>query len=647
MSTFRADIVEPLSVRLKQRARALIGAGVLTVLIVLLFTGAVFWRWAFHDMPAMPEDAEALWAVRLERSVTLTDEAGAVLAQRGPLYGPIMRLDALPPYVPQAFIAIEDERFFSHSGVDGRGIIRAVAANLRAGATVQGGSTLTMQLVKNLLLTPERTVRRKIQEIRLARALEQRVTKEEVLELYLNRIYLGEQAFGVEAAANRYFAKSAAELTLAEAALLAALPKAPSRLAPTENLSAAQARAETVLKAMLNAGFIDSIAYLGAISEPASPVTQIYEDPLLYGHVFDHVVTETERLIGARADDPDLVIEITIDRSLQAQAQSALSEGLANDPRAGDGALVALDMDGHIRAMVGGRDYRTSQFNRAVQARRQPGSAFKPVVFAAALEAGLSPSSVFRDQPIDLEGWAPENFSGGFRGVMTIEDALKRSVNTVAAQVGAQIGVDRVSEMARRLGIRSPIAALPAITLGTAEVNLLELTGAYLVFARDGVRRPPTLIRSIRNLRGETLYEAIEPPGSRALTQADARAMSTMLQSVISDGTGRRAQLRRPAAGKTGTSQNSRDAWFVGYTAQLAAGVWVGNDDDSAMDGVTGGSIPAQIWRDFMHNAHEGQPSRPLAAAPPQRRTEREERLAAFYSELSVRFSELGAEPWR
>ena len=647
MTTFRADIAEPLSARLKRHARALAGLSALAVIVLAVVIGASAWRWAFHDLPRLPDEAEALWSLRLERSVSLIAEDGEVLAQRGPLYGPVVRLSALPDYVPQAFIAIEDERFYGHSGVDLRGLTRAMAANVRAGGAVQGGSTLTMQLVKNLLLTPERTARRKIQEIRLALALERLILKDEVLELYLNRIYLGEQAYGIEAAAQRYFDKSAGELTLAEAALLAALPKAPSRLAPTANLDAAQARAETVLKAMLNAGFIDSLAYLSAVSDPARPVERVYRDPALFGHAFDYALSEASRLVGARAQDPDLVIETTLDPQLQAQAHAVLQTRLAADPRAGEAAIVVLDMDGQVRALVGGRDYRASQFNRATQARRQPGSAFKPVVFAAALEAGLSPASTFRDQPIELEGWTPENFGGGFRGVMTIEDALKRSVNTVAAQVGLEIGVERVAEMARRLGIRSDIPPLPAITLGAAEVNLLELTGAYLVFARDGVRRPPVIIQSISNLRGETLYRAQPEPGSRALTQADARAMSTMLQAVISDGTGRRAQLDRAAAGKTGTSQNSRDAWFVGYTADYAAGVWVGNDDDTPMDAVTGGSLPAEIWRDMMSAAHQGAPARPLAAAAPRRRTEREERLAAFYSELSLRFSELGSRSRR
>lgn len=606
--------------------------------------GAIGWRWAFHDLPALPADTAELWEVRRERSVTLLAADGSELAVRGPRYAGPVALDELPRYVPQAFIAIEDVRFYDHDGVDRRGLLRATAANVRARATVQGGSTLTMQLIKNLVLTPERTIRRKIQEIRLALALEQRLTKDEILELYLNRVYLGERAFGIEAAAQRYFAKPAAELTLSEAALLAALPKAPSRLAPTGNMQEARARARTVLLAMVEAGFITSLDYIAAVSEPATLAISEEEarDPALYGYVFDHALARAEAELGDAL--PGVVtLMTTIDPALQSRAQAALSavmDAEAEDRRAGEAALVAIDMGGSVRAMIGGRDYQDSQFNRATQAMRQPGSAFKPVVFAAAFEAGMDPATAFRDQPIDIEGWTPENYGGGYRGRITIADALKRSINTVAVQAGEDVGAQQIADMAARLGVTTALDPVPALSLGSGEVRLIDLVAVYGAFANDGRRTRPVLLSEVRNARGDLLWAAPEPsPGEQVIEPTHARWMSTMLQSVLLDGTGTRARLPgRPAAGKTGTSQNSRDAWFVGYTAQLAAGVWVGNDDDTPTESVTGGQLPAQIWRGFMSQAHEGLAARPLSAPEPQRRTVREEGLAAFYSDLSARF---------
>lgn len=609
-----------------------------------LFAFALFWRWAYHDLPELPESGAALWEVRREPAVTILDAQGRTLTVRGPLYGQAVTLDELPPYVPQAFVAIEDARFYAHEGIDWRAVMRAMLVNLRAGEIEQGGSTLTMQLIKNLVLSPERTIRRKVQEMRLARALEQRLAKDEILELYLNRVYLGEQAYGIEAASRRYFGKPATELTLQEAALLAALPKAPSRLAPTVNLEEAQARAQDVLQAMLDEGYIDSLTYLSAVATPAVPIegAEIVADPAVFGHVYDAAIAEAESLLGPDATAPDLVVVTTIDADLQRAAHAAVTSGLEGAGAqldAGQAALIAMDLDGAVRAMVGGTDYLDSQFNRATQALRQPGSAFKPVVFAAALEAGYDPASTFEDEPVDIEGWTPENFGGGYRGRITLEDALKRSINTVAAQLGQALGAQTIVEMARRLGIDRDLAAHPSIALGAEEVTLQELTTAYLVFANDGRVREPFLVSEIRTSRGTVLYRRETRERAPALLREHARAMSTMLQAVVRDGTGQRAQLaRHRAAGKTGTSQNSRDAWFIGYTAHLAAGVWVGNDDDTAMANVTGGGLPAMIWNDFMTAAHRDLAPQPLAAPEPRRRSEREEGLAAFYSELSARF---------
>jgi len=648
---FRADHMMERD-RREQRRRLIVGGSLALIAVMLVSFAFAGWHWAFHDLPSAPQSAAELWNVRREPAVTLADREGRVLAVRGPLYARAVALESLPEHVPQAFLAIEDQRFYQHTGVDFRGVARALWRNFRAGATVEGGSTITMQLVKNLMLTPDRELRRKIQEMRLARALERQLSKTEILELYLNRIYLGARAYGIEAAAERYFDKSATELTLAEAALLAALPKAPSRLDPTVNLDAARARAAQVLAAMEEAGYITATEHAEALADPAEPVADT-SDPNAtsnWGHAFDMALAEAQRLVPG--DIPDLIIRTTLDPALARAANETVERVLSEQgeaAHAGEAAIVLLAPDGAIRAFAGGRDYRDSQFNRALQAQRQPGSAFKPIVFAAALEAGYDPSSAVWDEPVDLEGWTPQNFSGSYRGLVTLQEALKRSINTVAVQVADEVGIGRIVEMGHRLGIRSDLPELPAIALGAAEVNLVELTAAYSVFANDGERRAPYFILSITNSRGDVLYEHRDPGAERALETETAQAMSTMLQDVVMTGTGRRAALPgRASAGKTGTSQSFRDAWFIGYTADYTAGVWVGNDDDSPMENVTGGGLPAQIWRDFMVRVHEGLPARALSAPAPRTRSEREERLAAFYSDLSSAFSELledGASP--
>lgn len=641
---FRADHMMERE-RRDRRNRILFGSGAGLVVLLALISVLAVWQWAFHDMPEAPQSAAELWSVRREPAVVLQDRNGNTLAVRGPLYAQAVALEQLPDHVPQAFLAIEDQRYYQHSGVDFRGLARAVWRNVTAGELVQGGSTITMQLVKNLILTPDRHLRRKLQEMRLARALERHLTKDEILELYLNRIYLGARAYGIEAAARRYFGKSATELTLAEAAMLAALPKAPSRLSPTTNLAAAQARAAQVLAAMEEAGFITAQQHAQALENPAVPVADT-SDPNAtsnWGHAFDYALSEAERLLPDMA--PDLVIQTSLDPRLTRAAQQVIETRLDADGQslnASEAAIMLLAPDGAIRAFAGGRDYQTSQFNRAIQAQRQPGSAFKPIVFAAALEAGYDPSSAVWDEPVDLEGWTPENFGGNYRGLVTLQEALKRSINTVAAQVANQVGISRIVEMGHRLGIASNLPELPAIALGAAEVNLLELTAAYSVFNNDGAYRQPYFITAITNSRGEVLYERQPAGARRAMSAEHAQAMSTMLQDVVLTGTGRGATLPgRRSAGKTGTSQSFRDAWFVGFTADYTAGVWVGNDDDSPMSDVTGGGLPAAIWRDFMVRAHEGLPARDLSATAPRSRSEREERLAAFYSDLSEAFSVL------
>ncbi|WP_421792272.1 transglycosylase domain-containing protein [Hyphobacterium sp.] len=651
MPPFRADLLAEKSRRRERLAWIVTIVVALTVLIGGV-AGGTFWRWAFSDMPSLPENLEVLWDVRRENSITLVDRHGEIIDVRGPLYGAPAQIEDLPEHVAQAFLAIEDQRFYEHSGVDVWAAGRSVLANLRAGATVQGGSTITMQLVKNLVLTPERSMRRKIQEMRLAWALERRLTKEQILQLYLNRIYFGAGAYGIEAAALRYFNKSATELTLAEAAMLAALPKAPSRLDPTNNLSAAQARAAIVLAAMEETGFISAEQRAAAEASPAEPVIREPEtrrDPDVYGHVFDLAVQFARSEIG---DLPsDVVLQISIDPDLQETAHERLTSRMDQESeaeRAGEAALVVFAYDGQLLALIGGRDYAVSQFNRAAQARRQPGSAFKPFVFLAALEDGASPFTAYLDEPIDLEGWQPQNFGGNFRGRVTLQEAFRRSINTVAAQIGAQVGPETLVETAARLGIETELPPLPALALGAVEVTLVELTSAYGTIATAGLRHPPVFLQRISNSRGDILWEApITSDPERVAEEADMLTLSTMMQDVVLSGTGVNARMGdRPVAGKTGTSQSFRDAWFIGFSADYVAGVWVGNDDDTPTRDVTGGGLPARIWRDFMIDAHSSLPPRLLAAPAPRERTEYEERLAAFYADLTSAFErEVNAIP--
>lgn len=642
MTPFRADLLAE-----NRRRRERIAWTVTLVFSILVIGGGAatgaFWRWAFYDMPSLPDNLETLWDVRRENAITLLDRDGDVIDVRGPLYGAPARIEDLPDHVSQAFIAIEDRRFRAHSGVDVWGAVRAVVVNLRAGATVQGGSTITMQLVKNLVLTPERSLRRKIQEMRLAMQLERELTKDEILQLYLNRIYFGAGAYGIEAAARRYFDTTAAELTLAEAAMLAALPKAPSRLDPTSNLVAAQNRAAIVLDAMLLSGFITLAERTAAQADPASPIQRQPEelrDPVVFGHIFDLAVQEAQGRIGELPSD--VIIQVAIDADLQEIAHETLTTRMqaeSESENAGEAALVALTPDGRVRAMIGGRDYLASQFNRATQARRQPGSAFKPIVFLAALERGASPFSVYYDEPIDLEGWQPRNFGGNYRGRVSMREALRRSINTVAAQIGDEVGPEALVDMARRLGIQTELPPLPALALGAVEVTLLEMTAAYATIANSGMRQDAVFLLRVSNSRDETLWEAAPPEAERTVDEGDALTLSTMMQDIVLNGTGTNSRLSdRPSAGKTGTSQSFRDAWFIGFTADYIAGVWVGNDDDTPTRNVTGGGLPARIWRDFMTQAHADLPARLLAAPAPRERSPYEERLAAFYSDLTNAF---------
>ncbi|WP_422372037.1 transglycosylase domain-containing protein [Hoeflea sp.] len=550
-------------------------------------------------------------------NVKIVSVRGDIMANRGATGGEALLLGDMSPYIPEAVIAIEDRRFYSHFGVDPIGLARAMLANAMAGRMVQGGSTLTQQLAKNLFLSPERTIERKVQEVLLALWLEHKFAKDQILEMYLNRVFFGSGAYGVEAASRRYFRKPARDVTLAEAALLAGLLKAPSRLSPARNPKAAEERAQVVLAAMRENGAITDREITTALTSPQVRAKSYWTGSENY--VADLVMKRLPDLIGPVTED--LVVETTIDFHLQREAEKAIRAGLDADGAkldVGQGALVSVDGTGAVRALVGGREYATSQFDRATEARRQPGSAFKPFVYAAALEQGRTPLSVRNDAPVKIGKWTPENYDGKYRGEVTLSDALTHSLNTVAAQLVMEVGPKTVVKTARRLGIEADMKANASIALGTSEVTLMELTAAYAPFMNGGYKATPHVIRRVSTQDGKVLYENTYDNPPRVIDPSVAAMMNHMMVRVVEEGTGRNARLDGwMAAGKTGTSQSFRDALFVGYTSNLATGVWFGNDDGAPMKKVTGGGLPAKTWHSFMQVAHSGLPVTGLPVAGP------------------------------
>jgi len=545
-------------------------------------------------------------------SIQIVDVNNRVLATRGDMSGEVIPLHELPSYVPKAFIAIEDRRFYEHYGVDPYGIARAAIANILHHGVSQGGSTITQQLAKNLFLTQERTIYRKLQEVLLALWLERKFSKTQILELYLNRVYFGAGAYGIEQASQRYFGKSARHISLAEAAMLAGLVRSPSRLAPTRNFNAAERRAQIVLKTMAELGFIGNASERTAMASPPRIAAQAGNGSINY--VADWVMDVLNDVLGHV--DEDVVVHTTIDGALQADAEAALDDELAQKGdkyKVTQGALVAMTPDGAVRAMIGGRNYAESQFNRAVAAKRQPGSAFKAFVYLTALEHGLTPDTVREDKPIVIKGWRPENYRHEYYGPVTLTQALALSLNTVSVRLTLEVGPQAVIRTAHRLGIVSPLEPNASIALGTSEVSVLELTGAYATFANGGYAVAPHVIERV-TAGSRPLYQRDERPLGRVVDASYVAEMNAMMQQTLLIGTAKHAALAGwPAAGKTGTSQDFRDAWFMGYTAHLVTGVWLGNDDGTPTKHVTGGSLPVEIWSRFMRGAHEGIP---VAALP-------------------------------
>ncbi len=572
------------------------------------FAALLFLGWCAFDLP----DVSSLNDVKKQPSITLIAADGSLLASYGDLYGEFTHLDGMAGSLPAAVLATEDRRFYSHYGIDPVGLLRALYVNLTSGNLVQGGSTITQQLAKNVFLTPERSLHRKGQELLLSFWLEHNFTKNEILELYLNRVYFGSGTYGVDAAARRYFGHPAKDVTLLQAAMLAGMLKAPSRYNPNNDPIAAATRAQIVIQNMVDAGFIteEQANAAGTDSTAAEDNAPL---PPVARYFSDWALDQVSSYIGFT--NADLVVQTTLDPRAQGIAERNLAQVLAKEgpkQNASEAALVSLTPDGAVRAMVGGVDYKHSQYNRATQAMRQPGSAFKAFVYLNAFEHGLTPESVLVDGPISIGKWRPGNYNDKFYGAVSLREAFARSLNSVAVQLSERTGRGDVIETAKRLGIDTPLGNDASIALGTSETTVLQMTAAYATFANKGQGVLPYGITRIQTRDGKILYER-EGSGLGAVASPIAvREMLDVMSATVDWGTGKHAQIDRPAAGKTGTSQNFRDAWFIGLTAQLVTGVWVGNDDNKPMNKVTGGSLPVDIWHDYMAEALAGVPAAPL-----------------------------------
>ncbi|GLS71244.1 transglycosylase domain-containing protein [Methylobacterium tardum] len=586
--------------------RIVYGTVVLGLWAVIGLAGLI----AYHASQLPPIDQLAV--PKRPPNIAILASDGSLLANRGETGGRVVSIKELPPYLPRAFVAIEDRRFYQHFGVDPVGILRAIGQNLTRRGVAQGGSTLTQQLAKNLFLTQERTASRKIQEAILALWLEHKYTKDEILELYLNRVYFGAGAYGVEAAAQRYFGKPAKEVSLAQAAMLGGLVQAPSRLAPNRNLPAAQARAAQVLAAMQDLAFASPQDVKVALAQPAKPANARGGGSANY--VADLVMDVLDDYVGKF--DTDITVQTTVDTGLQAAAERALTDELnAKGARfnVGQGAMVSMRPDGAIRALIGGRDYAQSQFNRATTAKRQPGSSFKPFVYLTAVEHGATPDTVRDDAPIRIGNWAPENYSHRYEGPVTLRTALAQSLNTVAVRLGQEVGPKAVVQTAQRLGITSPLQANGSIALGTSEVTLLEMVGAYGAFANGGTGVIPYVVTSVKGQDGKVLYKRADSGLGRVISADADGMMNAMMHETFVSGTAKKSDIPGwELAGKSGTTQDYRDAWFIGFSGSLVTGVWLGNDDGELTKKVTGGNLPAEVWKTYMTQALKGQNPVPL-----------------------------------
>jgi penicillin-binding protein 1A len=599
-----------------------------------LGTGGLFVMLALA-MPAFRQTSDDDWLKKADLSVTFLDRYGNEVGSRGIKHNESVPLDEFPDHLIKAVLSTEDRRFYEHYGIDFQGTFRALLTNAQAGGVVQGGSTITQQLAKNLFLSNERTYERKINEAFLAVWLEAHLSKNEILKLYLDRAYLGGGAFGVDAAAQYYFGKSVRDVTLPEAAMIAGLFKAPTKFSPLVNLPAARARANVVLDNLVDNGFMTEGQVYGARRNPATPIDRTAEDAPNY--YMDWAFDEMRRLVDTfpkSVTDRYFVVRTALDSNLQRYAEHEIESELrqyGHDYGASQSAAVIADLDGGVRAMVGGRDYGASQFNRATDALRQPGSSFKPYVYATALANGFTPQTVVDDSPVCIGNWCPHNYSGGYSGPVTLMEAITHSINVIPVKLSIMLGNGNpklgramIVQTARNFGIRAPLPDTPSLPIGADEVYVVEHAVAYATFPNLGRAVVPHAALEVRTGSGELVwrFDRDGPKPKQVIAPHVALDMIKMMNSVVENGTGRRAQLDGvPTAGKTGTTNAWRDAWFVGYTGNFAGAVWMGNDDYSPTKRMTGGTLPAMTWHNIMTYAHQGVELRPLPGLPPPQHT--------------------------
>ncbi|MBP7701856.1 MAG: PBP1A family penicillin-binding protein [Phenylobacterium sp.] len=566
------------------------------------------------ELPPLPP-------IKREAQVVYVDRAGAVLGVRGGRYGPPVDIAKLPAHVPAAFIAIEDRRFYEHTGFDAIGIARAIVANAEQGRAAQGASTITQQLARNLFLSADQTMERKAKEVMYAVQLERTYSKKQILGLYLSRVYFGSGAYGIEQASRRYFGKSAAKLSVREAATLAGVLKSPTKYNPIEQPANAAARADLVLAAMVETGAITPAQRKQAMAQPLKLAGGAYSSSANY--FIDWLDGERRRLVGAPKQD--VIVETTLDAGLEAAAaaQTRAVVERYKTQQVSQAALVALDGQGRVRAMVGGVDYATAPYNRAVTAKRQAGSAWKPFVYLTALEAGRTPDMAVMDEPITIGTWSPQNYSNTYSGALTLEQAVAQSTNTVAVRLADEVGRGNVAATAKRLGVVSAVNTDPAMALGTSLVSPLEMAQAYGAFSNGGARVQAYGIERIRTVGGQVLYQRKAGSAANVIGNPALSDLNRMLRGVVASGTGTRARIPGyDLAGKTGTTSDYKDAWFAGYSGGFTTVVWMGNDNGAPMKRVTGGGAPAELWRGFMVTALKRGPAQaipygPPAAAPP------------------------------
>lgn len=569
------------------------------VCFVIGFFMVLYYAYDLPDVDKLDEDKE-------KPSITIMDSNGQFLASYGDVYTEYVKYDDIPQPLIDAIIATEDRRFFDHWGIDLRGLARAVVVNVAKGRLAQGGSTVTQQLAKNVFLKPDRNLKRKIQEAMLAVWIERRYNKKQIMEMYVNRVYLGGGVYGIDAASRKYFNKPAKNMNIYESAMIAGMLKAPTSYSPQNNQKASIARTEQVLMNMVAAKKITQKQMNKAYRQATElKFTQPRDSDKYFT---DYVVDQIPDFVGKKPGK--IIVKTTFNPAYQKIAEDAVAKNIleyGDSMKASQAALVSMSPNGAIRAMIGGADYSISQFNRTVQAKRQPGSAFKLFVYLAAIQHGFTPDSLIEDEPVKIGKWEPKNFDGKYSGLVTMREAFTRSLNAATVNVAEITGRENVLQTARRLGIKSPLVTTPSVSLGTSEVTLLELTGAYSAVANHGVYAEPYTIELIKTPKGQVLYEHFNS-AAQVVDEYSLGQINDLLINVVNYGTGRAAALGRPVAGKTGTSQDYKDAWFIGFTPQIVTGVWVGNDDNTPMKKVTGGSIPARIWKDFMVGATADMP---------------------------------------